>query len=158
LPYYITSPIITRFLHLDMSFSRAVFLMQEEVAERLQAHPGSRDYGFLSVQAQLLCTVRIVSRVPPGAFAPPPKVNSAVAELHRRRPMDEEIKRVIEFAARCFSHKRKTLRNNLKPYYPSNVIGAMAEANLRAEQLSIVQLIDLEKRLRQALTDQKDTV
>lgn len=150
LPYYITSPIITRFLHLDMNFPRAVFLMQEEVAERIQAGPGTRDYGFLSVQAQLLCSVRVVSRVPPGAFAPPPKVHSAVVQFDRQRPIDEDLKRAIQFAARCFGHKRKTLRNNLKPYYPLHAINEMAAANLRAEQLSIDELVDLEKRLRTA--------
>lgn len=152
LPYYITSPIITRFLHLNMEFPKAVFLMQEEVAERLQAHPGSRDYGFLSVQAQLLCRVRILSRVPPGAFVPPPKVSSAVVQLERQRPINEDAARAIEFAAKCFAHKRKTLRNNLKPYYPLHSLDAMAETNLRAEQLSITQLVDLEKRLRLAPT------
>jgi 16S rRNA (adenine1518-N6/adenine1519-N6)-dimethyltransferase len=148
LPYYITSPIVTRFLHLDMSFPLAVFLMQEEVAERIQAGPGTRDYGFLSVQTQLLCRVRILSRVPPGAFAPPPKVNSAVVQLDRQRVMNEDVKRVIQFASRCFAHKRKMLRNNLKPYYPSQALDAISEANLRAEQLSIDGLVDLEKRLR----------
>lgn len=148
LPYYITSPIVTRFLHLSMDFPRAVFLMQEEVAERIQAAPGSRDYGLLSVQTQLLCAVRIVSRVPPGAFAPPPKVNSAVVQFDRQRVMDEDVKRVIQFAGRCFAHKRKTLRNNLKPYYPLQTLDAIPDANLRAEQLSIDELVDLEKRLR----------
>ncbi|HXE10597.1 MAG TPA: 16S rRNA (adenine(1518)-N(6)/adenine(1519)-N(6))-dimethyltransferase RsmA [Bryobacteraceae bacterium] len=148
LPYYITSPIITRFLHLGMDFPCAVFLMQEEVAERIQAAPGSRDYGFLSVQTQLLCTVRIVSRVPPSAFVPPPKVKSAVVQFDRQRMMDEDVKRIIQFAGRCFAHKRKTLRNNLKPYYPSQALNAVAEAGLRAEQLSINELVDLEKRLR----------
>lgn len=150
LPYYITSPIITRFLHLTMDFPRAVFLMQEEVAERIHAAPGSRDYGFLSVQTQLLCTVRILSRVPPSAFVPPPKVNSAVVQFDRQRVMDEDVKRIIQFASRCFAHKRKTLRNNLKPYYPPQTLDAIPEANLRAEQLSIGGLVDLEKRLRTA--------
>jgi 16S rRNA (adenine1518-N6/adenine1519-N6)-dimethyltransferase len=148
LPYYITSPIVTQFLHLGEGFPRAVFLMQEEVAERIHAGPGSRDYGFLSVQTQLLCEVRILSRVPSGAFAPPPKVNSAIVQLDRKRGMDEDVKRVVQFAARCFAHKRKTLRNNLKPYYPPHALVAIPEANLRAEQLSIEELMDLEKRLR----------
>lgn len=148
LPYYITSPIITRFLYLDMGFPRAIFLMQQEVAERIQAGPGTRDYGFLSVQTQLLCSARIISRIPPGAFVPPPKVNSGVVQLDRQRPMDEDAKRAIQFAARCFAHKRKTLRNNLKPYYSLQTINTMAESGLRAEQLSINQLVSLEKRLR----------
>lgn len=150
LPYYITSPIIGRFLRLNLNFHHAVFLIQEEVAERLRAGPGSRDYGFLSVQAQLLCDVHLVARVPPGAFAPPPKINSAVVQLDKRRAMDNEMEKLVRFAGWCFAQKRKTLRNNLKPYYPAALIDKMPEAGLRAEQLSISQLTMLAARLSSA--------
>lgn len=147
LPYYITSPIVGRFLHLDLGFPRAVFLIQEEVAERLRAAPKSRDYGYLSVQTQLLCAVRIVSRVPPGAFVPPPKVNSAVVQLDKRQAMDDELAKMIRFAGWCFSRKRKNLRNNLRPHYPPSVVDNLPEGALRAEQLSIAELVDLQRRL-----------
>jgi 16S rRNA (adenine1518-N6/adenine1519-N6)-dimethyltransferase len=147
LPYYITSPIIRRFLELDLQFPRGVFLIQDEVAERLRAHPGSRDYGFLTVQTQLVCDVEIVMRVPPGAFSPPPKVRSAVVRLVKKRPMDERLERIVRFAGWCFAQKRKNLRNNLRPHYPSEVVDTLPEANLRAEQLSLEQFIDLEQRL-----------
>lgn len=76
LPYYITSPIIERFLGLDERFPVGVFLVQWEVAERLLARPGTRDYGYLTVSTQLICEVSLVTKVGPGAFLPPPKVDS----------------------------------------------------------------------------------
>ncbi|MFZ0592125.1 MAG: 16S rRNA (adenine(1518)-N(6)/adenine(1519)-N(6))-dimethyltransferase RsmA [Bryobacteraceae bacterium] len=151
LPYYITSPIISRFLRLDLRFSRAVFLIQEEVAERLRAVPRSRDYGFLTVQTQLICDVEIVMRVPPGAFSPPPKVRSALVKLTKRRAMDEPLEQIVRFAGWCFAQKRKTLRNNLKGHYPLEAVDSLPEAGLRAEQLSLEQFIDLEQRLGASL-------
>lgn len=147
LPYYITSPIIEKFLRLEAGFSTAVFLMQEEVAERLRASPGTRDYGFLSVQTQLFSSVELICSVPPGAFSPPPKVNSAVVRLTRHPEPSEDRWRLLQFVSRCFVMKRKTLRNNLKPYYPLTVIDALPEAGMRAEQLSIEQFSTLFERL-----------
>jgi 16S rRNA (adenine1518-N6/adenine1519-N6)-dimethyltransferase len=152
LPYYITSPIVGRFLRLDLRFSRGVFMIQEEVAERLRANPGSKDYGFLTVETQLVCDVEIVMRVAPGAFSPPPKVRSAVVRLTKQRSMDERMARIVRFAGWCFGQKRKTLRNNLKGRYPLDIIDSLPEAGLRAEQLSIEQFVDLEHRL-ESLSD-----
>jgi 16S rRNA (adenine1518-N6/adenine1519-N6)-dimethyltransferase len=155
LPYYITSPLIGRFLRLDLRFARGVFLIQEEVAERVRAVPGTRDYGFLTVQTRLVCDVEIVMRVPPGAFSPPPKVRSAVVRLNKRRVMDERMEQIVRFAGWCFAQKRKTLRNNLKPHYPSEVVDSLPEAGLRAEQLSLEQFIDLEQRLSTSLAQMR---
>jgi 16S rRNA (adenine1518-N6/adenine1519-N6)-dimethyltransferase len=151
LPYYITSPIIRRFQRLDLRFPSAVFLIQEEVAERLRASPGSRDYGFLTVETQLVCEVEILMRVPPGAFSPPPKVRSAVVRLRKQRVMDERMTRIVHFAGWCFAQKRKNLRNNLKAHYPLEVVDSLPEARLRAEELSLNQFIDLEQRLAGSL-------
>jgi 16S rRNA (adenine1518-N6/adenine1519-N6)-dimethyltransferase len=147
LPYYITSPIIEKFLALDRRFPLAVFLMQWEVAERISAKPGTRDYGYLTVATQLVCDVELVCKVPPSAFAPPPKVDSGALRFHRKTQTVLNLGDLLTFVSRCFSHKRKTLRNNLRPFhYP---IDACPEASLRAEQLSIEQFIDLHGRLSQ---------
>ena len=145
LPYYITSPIVERFLKLDSDFPLAVFLMQWEVAERISAQPGTRDYGYLTVATQLVCDVEVICKVPPGAFQPPPKVDSGAIRLRRKAQVLSDLNSLLSFVSRCFAHKRKTLRNNLKPFNYS--IDSYPEANLRAEQLSIEQFINLHAKL-----------
>ncbi len=146
LPYYITSPIIERFLRLPADFPSAVFLMQREVAERILAGPGTRDYGYLTVSAQLVCQVALVCHVPPAAFSPPPKVDSAAVRFLRRSTLRVDLPPLLQFVGRCFAHKRKNLRNNLRPFY-KEAIEAAPEVNLRAEQLSLEQFIDLYQRV-----------
>ncbi len=146
LPYYITSPIIERFLSLDARFPAAVFLMQWEVAQRILSGPNSRDYGYLSVATQLICDVSLVCKVAPEAFSPPPKVDSAAVKFLRRATVPQDIAGLLKLVSRSFAQKRKTLRNNLRPFYGSSV-DALPEAGLRAEQLSIDQFIDLRQRL-----------
>lgn len=146
LPYYITSPLVEKFLQLDATFPLAVFLMQLEVAERLLAKPHSRDYGYLTVATQLVCQVELVCKVPPAAFSPPPKVESAAVRLRRRPELTPDLPALLKFVGRCFTHKRKTLRNNLRPFYGTAIDG-MPEAGLRAEQLQLGQFGDLRSRL-----------
>ena len=148
LPYYITSPIIEKFLALDQRFPLAVFLMQWEVAERITARSGTRDYGYLTVAAQLGCDVELICKVPPSAFRPPPKVDSGAVRFRRKAEATPNLSELLTFVSRCFTHKRKTLRNNLKPFHYQ--IGLYPEANLRAEQLSIEQFTDLHQRLSTA--------
>jgi 16S rRNA (adenine1518-N6/adenine1519-N6)-dimethyltransferase len=145
LPYYITSPILEKFLRLDERFPRAVFLMQWEVAERLLARPGTRAYGYLTVATHLASDVELISRVPASAFVPAPKVESA-ALLFRRKQAPQHLPDLLKFVSRCFLHKRKTLRNNLRLYYGASV-DSLAEAGLRAEQLTIDQFVELHDRL-----------
>lgn len=150
LPYYITSPILTRIFELGASLRRAVLLMQEEVARRLTAEPGTRAYGFLTVHANLFTRPEVLFSVPAAAFRPPPKVRSAAVRLTPRpeiRPHEQE--QFLEFAARCFRQKRKTLRNNLAAYYGPR-IDLCPEAGLRAEQLSLAQLRELWARLEES--------
>lgn len=146
LPYYITSPIIETFLDLDDRFGVAVFLMQWEVAQRLLAQPGSRDYAYLTVATQLVCDVDLVCRVPPGAFSPPPKVESGAVRLRRKPVVPSNGRELLKFVGRCFTHKRKTLRNNLRPFYGS-ALDSLPEANLRAEQLSLERFASLYQTL-----------
>ncbi len=145
LPYYITSPILEKVSRLD--FARAVFLVQKEVAERLAARPGTRDYGFLTVQTALRANVRLLFEVRPGAFRPPPKVDSAVVLLEPRAddPGLPDVDDFVRFAGQCFRQKRKTIRNNLAPLYDT---AGWPESGMRAEQLSLEQLIEMYRRAR----------
>lgn len=148
LPYYITSPVIEKVLRLGPLLIGAVFLVQKEVAERLTTAPGRRDYGLLTVATQLAADVEILFSVPRTAFAPPPKVDSAVVRLmphSRSATLDREG--FLEFARLCFRHKRKTLRNNLTAVY-GPAAERLPEASRRAEQLSVEELIDIYARLR----------
>jgi 16S rRNA (adenine1518-N6/adenine1519-N6)-dimethyltransferase len=149
LPYYITSPTIEKFLDLDGQFPAAVFLVQWEVAQRLLAKPGSRDYAYLTVSAQLRCDVELVCRVPPAAFSPPPKVDSAAVRLVRKQQVQENLRPLLSFVGRSFAQKRKTLRNNLRQFY-GPLVDDLPEARLRAEQLSLAQFVDLYQRLSRA--------
>jgi 16S rRNA (adenine1518-N6/adenine1519-N6)-dimethyltransferase len=147
LPYYITSPILERFARAAPVARRGVFLVQKEVAERLAATPGSRDYGYLTVQMQVVAGVELLFGVPPAAFYPPPKVDSAVVRLtpNGRAAMlgIENAPEFLDFVARCFRHKRKTLRNNLLEIYPRTIVDALPEAALRAEQLPLERFAEI---------------
>lgn len=142
LPYYITSPILQQSLRANPL--RAVFLVQKEVAERLVAKPGSRDYGFLTVQTALFATARLLFDVKPAAFHPPPKVDSAVVLLEPHgRNWGVEPEALIRFMGLCFAHKRKTIRNNLADIYGKSLVDAWPEAGLRAEQIDIEGFIEM---------------
>lgn len=155
LPYYITSPILDRVLRLDRLCVKAVFLVQKEVALRLAAKPGSRDYGYLTVRTQALAVPELLFNVPPSAFRPPPKVDSAVVRLTpRSTPLIEDPVRFLAFASASFRQKRKNLRNNLEPLYPA--IAGQPEARLRAEQMPLEDLIDLWRRVEAEKTEAPD--
>jgi 16S rRNA (adenine1518-N6/adenine1519-N6)-dimethyltransferase len=152
LPYYITSPILRRlFDHADQIESIHV-VVQFEVAARLVARPGRRDYGFLSVLAQFYTQPEILFRIPPGAFRPRPRVASALVQLTLRKdrgafgicdPAD-----FLQFVGKCFEQKRKTLLNNLKPLAGADRAAAALRAaalkpQARAEELDLAQFIAL---------------
>jgi 16S rRNA (adenine1518-N6/adenine1519-N6)-dimethyltransferase len=146
LPYYITSPILEKFLALDARFPLAVFLMQREVVDRLLAQPGTRAYGYLTVASRLVCDAHLVLHVPAAAFVPPPKVDSAAIQFIRKPEIPPALANLLAFVGRCFAQKRKTLRNNLRPLYGPRV-DTLPEAPLRAEQLTVDQFIALHANL-----------
>jgi len=152
LPYYITSPILEKTVRLR--FPRAVFLVQKEVAQRLAAHPGSRDYGFLTVETSLYAAVKLLFEVRPAAFHPPPKVDSAVVLLESRPadPAMGDAGAFLRFVGQCFHQKRKTLRNNLAGIYGQEAIEGWPEAALRAEQIPLEGFVEMYQRL---LSDQR---
>lgn len=151
LPYYITSPILEKFLDLDSRFPLAVFLMQWEVAQRILAQPGSRDFGYLTVASRLVCDAQLVCKVPPDAFKPPPKVDSAAIRFVRKSDIPADVPGLLRFVGHCFAQKRKMLRNNLRPYYGQRV-DEFPEARLRAEQLTVEEFIRLRRQLDLART------
>ncbi len=145
IPYYITSDIVLRILELHPNIERAVIMVQREVADRISAMPGSRDYGLLSATAQLFARVERLFTLPPAAFSPPPDVHSSVVRL-TMAPRLEELQVAeapfIAFLKLAFSQKRKTLVNNLRGQYELAAIrAALKSANLRpdvrAEALSL---------------------
>ena len=148
LPYYITSPITQKVLALGPLLTNAVFLVQREVAERMAAHPGTRDYGYLSVLVQFYSAPKVLFHVPPGAFSPPPKVESSVIQLTpRAQPAVIDPAGFLSFVSLAFHQKRKTLRNNLAGHYPKDRVDALPEAPLRAEQLPLEQFVEVYQRI-----------
>jgi len=144
LPYYVSTAIISRYLQNPGAVSPGVFLIQKEVAERIAAQPGTRDYGYLSVECQLLARAEYLFTVPPGAFHPPPKVESAVVRLTPAVQFPQfETTAFLRFVSSCFRQKRKTLRNNLVGLYGRERLDRYPEANRRAEQLSLAELAHL---------------
>jgi len=158
LPYYITSDILLRLFEYAKYFETIVILVQREVADRIAAEPGSRDYGLLSATAQLFAGVDKLFTLPPGAFTPPPKVHSTVLRL-TIRPRQQELgvagDGFIDFLKLSFGQKRKTLWNNLKLKYEEPLLkAAMAKARVkpasRAETLSLEESAALYRALRHA--------
>jgi 16S rRNA (adenine1518-N6/adenine1519-N6)-dimethyltransferase len=149
IPYYITSPIVHHLFARPERLEAAFLVMQLEVAERLAARPGRREYGYLSAFTQYYAESEILLRIPRGAFRPPPEVASALVAL--RLPGQRATLGVrdeaafVEFLKGCFAQKRKTLRNNLRAMTPAGRAEALlAECGIareaRAEQLSLPEL------------------
>ncbi len=157
LPYYITSPILMRLAESHSALDAAVLMVQREVAERVAAAAGSRDYGVLSVAVQTHGPVEPLFTLPPGAFAPPPEVYSTVFRW-RFAPRFEELGvkegSFLRMVKMAFAQKRKTLANNLRGagIDAEAAAAALDRAGLgrqaRAESLSIEALARLWRELR----------
>ena len=153
LPYNISTPIL---FHLIKALGRVIdmtVMLQKEVVDRMVAAPGSKVYGRLSVMLQYHCKVEFLLHVPPGAFDPPPKVNSAIVHLvpHKEKPASAQnealLSRVVQQA---FGQRRKTLKNSLKELIKDiNHEKITIDLSLRPEQLSVTDFVvltnDIEK-------------
>lgn len=154
-PYYITSPILLRLMESHEWLDTIVLMVQKEVADRIAARPGTRDYGVLSATVQLFTKVEKLFTLPPGAFSPPPKVHSSVLCLKVAPRMQElglEANPFLDFLKTAFAQKRKTLVNNLKPRYGQPEIATVLKAAhipaaARAEALSLEQMARIYKSL-----------
>jgi len=152
LPYYITSPILHHLFTFADRIDEMHFVIQTEVAQRLAAQPGTRDYGYFSVVTQFYTRPEIVFEIPREAFNPPPDVTSALVTMRlpgeRAKLALKNETGFLKFVKLCFAQKRKTLANNLKSHAkPDKTPAALASLSLRpdarAEQLTVSQLAEL---------------
>lgn len=156
LPYHLTSPILFSILDQADQVSRAVFLVQREVAERLAARPGTKAFGLLSVLLQHRAEVRMERRVPPGAFLPAPAVESAVIRVEVGPPRAEvaDAARFRRLVRAGFAQRRKMLGNALRAARlapPARLEAALAAAGIdparRGETLSVQEWAALDRAL-----------
>lgn len=152
LPYYITSPILHHFFETADLIDEIHIVIQQEVAFRLAAKPGTRDYGYLSVLTQYFSWPTIALKIPREAFSPPPEVGSALVSLklpgERAKLQIADEKKFLEFVKLCFAQKRKTLVNNLRtltePKTTRDALQALGvAASSRAEEIGVAQLARL---------------
>ena len=153
LPYAVSSPLLRRFLELRGHVRDIHVMLQDEVARRVAAAPGSKDYGILSVLYALYTDADMPLRFPPGAFVPPPKVHSAVLRarfLPTPRAQVQDPPAFERLVQRSFAHRRKTLENNLQDSYPNlkeHLRLLKIPGVRRAETLSVVEFAELARSL-----------
>ena len=147
LPYNLSSPILFHALEHAPAVRDMHFMLQKEVVDRMAAAPGSKVYGRLSVMLQAWCQVTALFNVGPGAFRPPPKVDSAVVRLVPRAPESVGIADPARFAAivrDAFGQRRKTLRNSVSKLVDEATIRAAGiDPQVRAEQLAVADFVRL---------------
>jgi 16S rRNA (adenine1518-N6/adenine1519-N6)-dimethyltransferase len=157
LPYYVSSPLLRRFLELRSHVTDLHVMLQEEVARRVASPPGSREYGILSVLFAAWADVDLPLRFPPGAFVPAPKVSSALLRarfLPRPRVEIDDMAAFEQLVKTAFRQRRRTLENNLRDSYPNlkeNLRLLNIEGSCRAETLSMVDFARLSRALRRAM-------
>lgn len=147
LPYNISSPVLFHLMRYADHVHSQVVMLQKEVVQRMAAEPGGRDYGRLSVMLQQRYSIEYLFTVPPGAFFPPPKVDSAIARLtplvQVQHPVNDHqvFERLVKQA---FSQRRKTLRNTLKGLLNAEQIESVGvEPSARAETLTVAKFAAL---------------
>lgn len=155
LPYNVATPLLKRFIDSRENILDVTVMLQKEVAERIRATPGSADYGPLSVLIQYYATPIRGFTVPPGAFSPPPRVESAVIRLEWKHAIPD-AKDFTDFVHHAFSSRRKKLANNLAAIFPNrsrkqildimNAAGIQPDA--RAETLAVEQFLRVYNQLR----------
>lgn len=160
LPYYVTTPILLRLLEEDFPWQSITIMIQKEVAMRLNAGPGTKDYGSLSVLISYYADTELIRLVTPVSFIPQPKVDSLVIRLDRRSqrrvdPKDEQL--FFQLVRQSFAMRRKTLHNTLKPMGIDPVIMAdsFAAAGIdpgrRGETLTIEEFARLSDEIKERL-------
>ncbi len=148
-PYNISTQIIFKTIENRSQIPELCGMFQKEVAQRIAEKPGSKTYGITSVLTQVFYDVEYLFTVPPSVFNPPPKVDSAVIRLIRKDnytlPVNESL--FFKIVKTAFNQRRKTLRNSLKSFQLSDKLREDVIFAKRPEQLSVLQFIELTKRL-----------
>ncbi len=151
LPYNISTPLIFHLLRYLPAIQDMHFMLQKEVVDRMAAPPGNKAYGKLSIMVQYLCRVDPLFLVPPGAFLPAPKVESAIVRLSpRAQPLmaADNVALFEELVGLCFQQRRKTLRNNLKPLAGRYRLDDLPwDTGRRPETLSVEEFVELSNHL-----------
>ena len=160
LPYYVTTPIIVKLLKDGYNFKSLTIMIQKEVAERMNAEPGNKDYGALSLLVQYYCNTSIVRKVPPACFIPRPKVDSIVIRLDKlseaKVKVDNE-KLFFDIIRNSFNMRRKTLWNGVKSIGPAKEKLELAfekagvDPKRRGETLSIQEFANLANCINEIL-------
>jgi len=149
LPYQITSPVLFKILENREKFSSVTVMIQDEVADRLCASPGNKEYGILSVKLQLYFRIQKKFIIPPHVFRPQPKVRSAVVQLIPRQDIPEIIdhSQLRTLIDAVFNHRRKMLRVTLKSFLPDREYELLSKSSIdltrRPEELSIQEFVEL---------------
>lgn len=147
LPYNISTPLIFHLLSQADAVSDMTFMLQKEVVDRLTASPGSKDWGRLAIMTQYHCHADALFNVPPGAFSPPPKVDSAVVRLtpHEHMPcVADDVVQLRKLVTQVFTQRRKAIRNGLKQWLDAEAIEALGiDPGCRPEQLSVRDFVTL---------------
>ena len=144
-PYNISTQILFKVLEMRDRVPEVVGMFQREVAQRIASGPGNKDYGILSVLLQAWYDINYEFSVSPDVFNPPPRVQSGVLSLRRNTQTDLgcDERKFTQVVKHGFNQRRKTLRNALKPLSPSEVALASSFMDKRAEQLSVVEFVEL---------------
>ena len=147
LPYNISSPVLFHLMHYAEHIEHQVVMLQKEVVERMASSSGSKQYGRLSVMLQQRYQIENLFKVPPTAFFPPPKVDSAIARLTPLREIQHPVSNQADFekvVKQAFSMRRKTLRNTLKELLNSEQIESLGiDPSARAETLEVADFAAL---------------
>lgn len=169
LPYYITSPLIRTFLELELPPEVMVLMVQKEVAERITASPGGKEYGVLSIAVQYYCHPEIIEFVPASSFTPQPEVDSAILRLNLAEGANYQVyneKLFFALVRAMFQQRRKMLRNSLskaaeidldKETVKRALKKSDIDSRLRGEKLSIKRIVKLSNILDKILSGNGDS-
>lgn len=149
IPYYITTPIITKIINSNIKPKEIILMVQEEVADRLSAKPGNKDYGYITVYIQSFYNVEKLFKVNKNCFFPVPKVDSAIIKLTPNHRQIDDIEKFNKLIENAFKFKRKTLKNNWKSYNLNSINAVLTSHGYslqnRAEQIPIDIYIEISK-------------